>query len=303
MSIKLSNLTKIYGKQKAVDNISFEIPTGQIVGFLGPNGAGKSTTMKMLTGFISATSGTATINGLDIEKEALEVRRQVGYLPENNPQYTDMYVAEYLQFVASVYKLGAASNKKVEEMIALTGLTPERKKKIGQLSKGYRQRVGIAQAMIHDPKVLILDEPTSGLDPNQLVDIRNLIIQLGKEKTVILSTHIMQEVQAMCDRAIIINRGIIVADDSIEMLTHSDKKRQEIEVEFVERVTKNQLIQIDGIKEAHELKGNTWKLISDNKGDMRVKLFEFAKNNNYTLIKIQVNEQNMEDVFKDLTKK
>lgn len=303
MSIKLTNLTKIYGTQKAVDNISFEIPTGQIVGFLGPNGAGKSTTMKMLTGFISATSGTATINGLDIEKDALEVRKQVGYLPENNPQYTDMYVAEYLQFVASVYKLGAASNKKVEEMIALTGLTPERKKKIGQLSKGYRQRVGIAQAMIHDPKVLILDEPTSGLDPNQLVDIRNLIIQLGKEKTVILSTHIMQEVQAMCDRAIIINKGVIVADDSIEMLTNSDKKRQEIEVEFVERLTKNQLLQIDGIKEAHEQKGNTWRLVTDKKEDMRVKLFEFAKNNNFTLIKIQVNEQNMEDVFKDLTKK
>ena len=298
MSIKLSNLTKIYGTQKAVDNISFEIPTGQIVGFLGPNGAGKSTTMKMLTGFISATSGTATINGLDIEKDALEVRKLIGYLPENNPQYTDMYVAEYLQFVASVYKLGTNAYKKVEEMIALTGLTPERKKKIGQLSKGYRQRVGIAQAMIHDPKVLILDEPTSGLDPNQLVDIRNLIIQLGKQKTVILSTHIMQEVQAMCDRAIIINKGVIVADNSIDALTSSDRKRQELEVEFVERVSKNELMSIDGVIEAHEQKGNAWRLMTDKKGDMRVTLFEFAKNKNYTLIKIQVQEQNMEDVFK-----
>jgi ABC-2 type transport system ATP-binding protein len=303
MSIKLSNLTKIYGTQKAVDNISFEIPTGQIVGFLGPNGAGKSTTMKMLTGFISATSGTATINGLDIEKDALEVRKLIGYLPENNPQYTDMYVAEYLQFVASVYKLGTNANKKVEEMIALTGLTPERKKKIGQLSKGYRQRVGIAQAMIHDPKVLILDEPTSGLDPNQLVDIRNLIIQLGKQKTVILSTHIMQEVQAMCDRAIIINKGVIVADNSIDALTSSDRKRQELEVEFVERVSKNELMSIDGVIEAHEQKGNAWRLVTDKKGDMRVTLFEFAKNKNYTLIKIQVQEQNMEDVFKELTQK
>ena len=303
MSIKLSNLTKIYGTQKAVDNISFEIPTGQIVGFLGPNGAGKSTTMKMLTGFISATSGTATINGLDIEKDALEVRKLIGYLPENNPQYTDMYVAEYLQFVASVYKLGTKAYKKVEEMIALTGLTPERKKKIGQLSKGYRQRVGIAQAMIHDPKVLILDEPTSGLDPNQLVDIRNLIIQLGKQKTVILSTHIMQEVQAMCDRAIIINKGVIVADNSIDALTSSDRKRQELEVEFVERVSKNELMSIDGVIEAHEQKGNAWRLMTDKKGDMRVTLFEFAKNKNYTLIKIQVQEQNMEDVFKELTQK
>jgi ABC-2 type transport system ATP-binding protein len=303
MSIKLSNLTKIYGTQKAVDNISFEIPTGQIVGFLGPNGAGKSTTMKMLTGFISATSGTATINGLDIEKDALEVRKLIGYLPENNPQYTDMYVAEYLQFVASVYKLGTNAYKKVEEMIALTGLTPERKKKIGQLSKGYRQRVGIAQAMIHDPKVLILDEPTSGLDPNQLVDIRNLIIQLGKQKTVILSTHIMQEVQAMCDRAIIINKGVIVADNSIDALTSSDRKRQELEVEFVERVSKNELMSIDGVIEAHEQKGNAWRLVTDKKGDMRVTLFEFAKNKNYTLIKIQVQEQNMEDVFKELTQK
>ena len=303
MSITLKNLSKTYGTQKAVDSISFDIPTGQIVGFLGPNGAGKSTTMKMLTGFISPTSGSATINGLDIERDALEVRKLVGYLPENNPQYTDMYVAEYLHFVASVYQLGKNANSKVEEMISITGLTPERKKKIGQLSKGYRQRVGIAQAMIHDPKVLILDEPTSGLDPNQLVDIRNLIIQLGKEKTVILSTHIMQEVQAMCDRAIIINQGVIVADDRIELLTSNDKKRQEIEVEFIEVVDKNLLLAIDGIKEAHPLKGNGWKLISDKKTDMRVALFEFAKNNQFTLIKIQVNEHNMEEVFKDLTKK
>ncbi len=303
MSITLKNLSKTYGTQKAVDSISFDIPTGQIVGFLGPNGAGKSTTMKMLTGFISPTSGSATINGLDIEKDALEVRKLVGYLPENNPQYTDMYVAEYLHFVASVYQLGKNAHSKVEEMISITGLTPERKKKIGQLSKGYRQRVGIAQAMIHDPKVLILDEPTSGLDPNQLVDIRNLIIQLGKEKTVILSTHIMQEVQAMCDRAIIINQGVIVADDRIELLTSNDKKRQEIEVEFIEVVDKNLLLAIDGIKEAHPLKGNGWKLISDKKTDMRVALFEFAKNNQFTLIKIQVNEHNMEEVFKDLTKK
>lgn len=303
MSVILSKLSKVYGTQRAVDDISFEIPSGQIVGFLGPNGAGKSTTMKMLTGFITPTSGSATINGLDIENDSIEVRRLIGYLPENNPQYTDMYVSEYLEFVASVYKIGSNTKKRVEEMIAITGLTPERTKKIGQLSKGYKQRVGIAQAMIHDPKVLILDEPTSGLDPNQLSDIRNLIIQLGKEKTVILSTHIMQEVQAMCDRAIIINKGKIVADDKIDMLTTASQKRKEIELEFVERVQKEQLTKIDGVFEAHEMKGNTWKLITDTQKDMRVVLFDFAKNNNYTLVKIQVNEHNMEDVFKTLTQK
>jgi ABC-2 type transport system ATP-binding protein len=302
MSIKVEQLTKIYGTQKAVDGISFEIPSGQIVGFLGPNGAGKSTTMKILTGYLNATSGKAFVNGLGVEEHGIAVRKQIGYLPENNPQYLDMYVMEYLNFVANVYHLPNIA-KRVDEMIDITGLAPERNKKIGQLSKGYRQRIGLAQAMIHNPNVLILDEPTSGLDPNQLVDIRRLIVEIGKEKTVILSTHIMQEVQAMCDRAIIINQGKIVADDTIGILTSKDKKRLVIEVEFVESVTKEKLLSVQGVNEASQTKGNHWKLITDKNEDMRVRLFEFAKNNNYTLIKMQQQEQSMEDVFKQLTGK
>lgn len=302
MSIKVELLTKKYGTQTAVDAISFDIPSGQIVGFLGPNGAGKSTTMKILTGYLNATSGNAYINGLEVEANGIEVRKQIGYLPENNPQYADMYVTEYLDFVARIYEL-KNSRARVNEMIDMTGLTPERTKKIGQLSKGYRQRVGLAQAMIHNPNVLILDEPTSGLDPNQLVDIRRLIKEIGKEKTVILSTHIMQEVQAMCDRAIIIKTGKIVADDTITMLTSTDQKRLVIELEFVEQVAKEKLLKIDGVLEVHDIQSNQWKIVAKKDENMRVKLFDFAKNNNYTLIKIQQQEQNMEDVFKQLTGK
>lgn len=302
MSIKVENLTKLYGEQKAIDGISFDIPSGQIVGFLGPNGAGKSTTMKILTGYLNATSGLASVNGLEVEANGIAVRKQIGYLPENNPQYLDMYVIEYLNFVASVYHLKNIS-KRVATMIEMTGLAPERKKKIGQLSKGYRQRIGLAQAMIHDPNVLILDEPTSGLDPNQLVDIRKLIVEIGKEKTVILSTHIMQEVQAMCDRAIIINQGKIVADDTIGILTSKDKKRLVIEIEFVESVSKEKLLSVEGVMEATQTKGNNWKLVTNKNEDMRIRLFDFAKNNNFTLIKIQQQEQSMEDVFKHLTSK
>lgn len=302
MSIKVELLTKKYGTQTAVDAISFDIPSGQIVGFLGPNGAGKSTTMKILTGCLNATSGNAYINGLEVEANGIEVRKQIGYLPENNPQYADMYVTEYLDFVARIYEL-KNSRARVNEMIDMTGLTPERTKKIGQLSKGYRQRVGLAQAMIHNPNVLILDEPTSGLDPNQLVDIRRLIKEIGKEKTVILSTHIMQEVQAMCDRAIIIKTGKIVADDTITMLTSTDQKRLVIELEFVQQVAKEKLLKIDGVLEVHDIQSNQWKIVAKKDENMRVKLFDFAKNNNYTLIKIQQQEQNMEDVFKQLTGK
>jgi len=302
MSIKVESLTKKYGNQTAVDAISFNIPSGQIVGFLGPNGAGKSTTMKILTGYLNATSGNAYINGLEVEANGIEVRKQIGYLPENNPQYADMYVSEYLDFIARIYELKNIRGR-VNEMIDMTGLTPERTKKIGQLSKGYRQRVGLAQAMIHNPNVLILDEPTSGLDPNQLVDIRKLIKEIGKEKTVILSTHIMQEVQAMCDRAIIIKAGKIVADDTIRILTSTDQKRLVIELEFVEQVNKEKLLQIDGVLEVHDIKANQWKIVAQKDENMRVRLFDFAKNNNYTLIKIQQQEQNMEDVFKQLTGK
>ncbi|MCC6837460.1 MAG: ATP-binding cassette domain-containing protein, partial [Bacteroidia bacterium] len=212
MSIKVENITKQYGEQKALNNVSFEVNTGEIVGFLGPNGAGKSTMMKILTCFIPQTSGKASVCGFDVAEESLEVRKQVGYLPEHNPLYLDMYVKEYLEFIAGLHHIKNVKER-IAEMIEITGLQVEQKKKIGALSKGYRQRVGLAQALIHDPKVLILDEPTTGLDPNQLAEIRNLIIEVGKQKTVMLSTHIMQEVEAMCDRVIIINRGEIVAND------------------------------------------------------------------------------------------
>lgn len=301
MSIRVDHLTKLYGVQKALDHVSFEIASGEIVGFLGPNGAGKSTTMKILTGYLSATEGKAYINGLDVEEHPMEVRRQVGYLPENNPLYYDLYVTEYLEYVGRMYGMGFKAVKRTQDMIELTGLSPEKRKKIGQLSKGYKQRVGLAQALIHDPKVLILDEPTSGLDPNQLVDIRKLILNIGKEKTVILSTHIMQEVQAMCDRAIIIKKGVIVADDKISNLTSADGRKLILEIEFMEAVDMKALEQIPGISEVISLKGNSWKLISKGAEDLRPRLFEFAKQNNFTLLKMQQQEINMEDVFKELT--
>jgi len=239
VSIQVQNLSKVYGKQTAVNSINFNIPTGEIVGFLGPNGAGKSTTMKMLTGFIPPSSGGGSICGIDIVEESLEVRKIVGYLPENNPLYLDMYVKEYLAFIGGLSGVKDI-NKAVEHVLNITRLIPERRKKIGQLSKGYRQRVGLAQALIHNPKVLILDEPTSGLDPIQVVEMRNVITDLGKDKTVLLSTHIMQEVEAMCDRVIIINHGNIVADDRLENL--KQKNDSGLENIFRELVTINKTI-------------------------------------------------------------
>lgn len=229
MSITVQQLSKVYGQQRAVDSITFEIEKGEIVGFLGPNGAGKSTTMKILTGYLAATEGTAQINGLEVSQNAIEVKKQVGYLPEHNPLYLEMYVEEFLEFVGQLYGLkGKTLQERVGELIELVGLTPERKKKIAQLSKGYRQRVGIAQALIHNPNVLILDEPTTGLDPNQLTEIRNLIKTVAKEKTIILSTHIMQEVEALCSRVIIINKGKIVIDATLESLQKEGKKIEDI---------------------------------------------------------------------------
>src|SRR6056297_3343720 len=248
MSIQVKDLTKIYGAQKAIDQISFEIETGEIVGFVGPNGAGKSTTMKILTGFIPPTSGNAKINSLDLIENSLEIRKHIGYLPENNPLYPDMYVKEYLEFVSGIYKLGKNTDARIKEIIEQTGLSIERKKKIGALSKGYRQRVGLAQALIHDPEILILDEPTSGLDPNQIIEIRNLISVVGKEKTVMLSTHIMQEVEAICDRIIIINKGKIVADDSIDSIT--SRKAEEfitVLVEFDQKPRQEDLERINHV--------------------------------------------------------
>ena len=244
MSVIVDQLTKVYGTQKALDAISFEVKPGDIMGFLGPNGAGKSTTMKILSGYLPQTFGKASVCGFDVQEHAIEVKRHIGYLPELNPLYTDMYVKEYLLFIAELQNLGKKSNTAVESMIERTGLTPERRKKIGQLSKGYKQRVGLAQAMLHNPAVLILDEPTSGLDPNQVGEMRDLIREIGKDKTVILSTHIMQEVEAMCNRVVIIDKGKIVADDKIEKLQQKLTGDTTITVEFKNEVKENELKKI-----------------------------------------------------------
>jgi len=301
MSIKVQNISKLYGKQKALNDISFEVKSAEIVGFLGPNGAGKSTTMKILTCFIPQTSGTASVCGFDVSEESLEVRRNVGYLAESNPLYYDMYVKEYLGFVAELHGL-KNTDARVKEIIGITGLEREHKKKIGALSKGYKQRVGLAQALIHDPKVLILDEPTSGLDPIQLVEIRNVIIAIGKQKTVMLSTHIMQEVEAMCDRVIIINKGEIVADKPTQEMKETRGSRQLITVEFDKTTSKNLLKSIKGINEAINVKGNTWQLTTSSTTDIRGDIFQFAVQNQLAVLTLQKEEQNLEDVFRELTK-
>ena len=248
MSISVKGVTKFYGDQKALDNISFEVKTGEIVGFIGPNGAGKSTMMKIITGFIPASSGMVSVNGLAVDADNLEVKKQIGYLPENNPLYPDMYVREYLGFVASIYKTGISGKKLTDNIVQLTGLVPEQNKRIGSLSKGFRQRVGLAQALIHNPAVLILDEATTGLDPNQIVEIRNLIKETGKEKTVMLSTHIMQEVEAICDRVIIIDKGIIVADEEKSNIYSKIKRRKQvIQVEFDKDTADSLLAEIENV--------------------------------------------------------
>jgi ABC-2 type transport system ATP-binding protein len=301
MSIKVTNLSKVFGAQTAVNNISFEIGGGSIVGFLGPNGAGKSTTMKMLSTYISPTSGTATVCGFDVTEQAMEVRKQVGYLPESNPLYFDMYVREYLEFAAGVHRLGNKKSR-VDEMISMTGLQKEVKKKIGTLSKGYKQRVGLAQAMIHDPKVLILDEPTSGLDPNQIVDIRDLIIALGKEKTVLLSTHIMQEVQAMCSRVIIINNGNVVADDAIGNIQAGKQQEAGLVVEFDKAVRKENLEQLKQAKAVLNLENNRWLLQSAQPELLRKELMAWSLKEDIALLSLQNSNQSLEDAFRDLTK-
>lgn len=302
MSIVVKDLTKIYGEQKAIHQISFQIPKGQIVGFLGPNGAGKSTTMKILTGFIPQSSGSAFICDIDVKENPIEVKKRVGYLPESNPLYKEMYVKEYLHFAAKVHQISNPMQR-VREMIAMTGLEIEQNKKIAQLSKGYKQRVGIAQAMIHNPEVLILDEPTSGLDPNQLVEIRNLIKSIGNEKTVLLSTHIMQEVEAMCERVIIINQGEIVADDNTNALKSNIQKTIVVAVEFKEEVNKNLLNNLLGVAKV-EQNGKIFKIYSkDNKIDLRQQVFQFSVDNGYTILSLQQEEKDLESIFKTLTKK
>ena len=301
MSIEVINITKEYGEQKALDNVSFSINQGEIVGLLGPNGAGKSTLMKIITCFIPPTKGDARVCGFDIFEQSMEVRKQIGYLPEHNPLYLDMYVREYLSFIAGIYKLGKGKKERVEEMVEMTGLTKEYKKKIGQLSKGYRQRVGLAQALIHDPKVLILDEPTSGLDPNQLDEVRHLIRSMGAEKTVILSTHIMQEVEAICSRSIIINNGHIVADEKTENLAKVVLPVSLYIVEFEKEVEVAALKQIEGVKNVRKLNGFTYQLEAEGKADIRKAVFSWATNSDLTILTIRKEDEKLENIFHLLT--
>lgn len=302
MSIKVEQLSKVFGEQTAVNHISFEIGSGTIVGFLGPNGAGKSTTMKMLSTYISPTSGKALVCGFDVTEQSMEVRKQVGYLPESNPLYYDMYVREYLEFAAGVHQLGSRKKSRIDEMIAMTGLQKEVKKKIGALSKGYKQRVGLAQAMIHDPKVLILDEPTSGLDPNQIMDIRDLIISLGREKTVLLSTHIMQEVEAMCSRVIIINNGNIVADDAIGNIQSAEKMSAGLWVEFDSPVNEAELRSLKHLKALKNTDQNRWLLETTEPEALRKALMAWSLQHDKGIVSMQNSSQTLEDAFRDLTK-
>ncbi|MFN4914439.1 MAG: gliding motility-associated ABC transporter ATP-binding subunit GldA [Sphingomonadales bacterium] len=299
MSIQVNQLTKIYGTQTAVDGISFEIAPGEIVGFLGPNGAGKSTTMKMLTCYIPPTSGEANVCGMDVSDQSIQVRKHVGYLPEHNPLYLDMYVKEYLAFAAGMGRVKNI-NSRVEEVIALTHLGKEKHKKIGQLSKGYRQRVGLAQAIIHDPDVLILDEPTSGLDPNQVMEIRDLIKNLGSNKTIMLSTHIMQEVEAICSRVIIIDKGKIVADDKLENLRSLKSEKWLVRVQFASAVNERDIQSIKGLLQATHLGNNAWRLSGDN-AQFRQAVSQFALSSNLEVLELVSEKDSLESIFRQLT--
>ena len=301
MSIRVKDLVKTYGTQRALDGISFEIPKGQIVGFLGPNGAGKSTTMKILTCYLPQSSGIAEVCGIDVSVDPISVRRKIGYLPELNPLYGDMFIKEYLHFSASLHGLKKGVSARVEEMIALTGLTPERRKRIGQLSKGYKQRVGLAQALLHDPEVLVLDEPTSGLDPNQVLEIRKLITAVGQDRTVILSTHVMQEVEAMCNRVIIINKGRIVADDDTQTLRNSQQTRQVVEIELNETVQESDWKGISNV-EVRSLGTQKWQLSSTEQDDLRVRVAAYAAEKGWLVLSMTKQEQRLEDIFHQLTK-
>lgn len=297
MSIEVSGLTKFYGDQKALDNVSFKVGSGEIVGFLGPNGAGKSTLMKILTTYLQADEGKALVNGMDVSADLIKVKKSLGYLPEHNPLYLDLYVKEYLLFNADIYKV---NEKRVDEVIEQTGLTPEVNKKIGQLSKGYRQRVGLATALLHQPEVLILDEPTTGLDPNQLVDIRGLIKNIGKDKTVFLSTHIMQEVEAICDRVIIINKGKIVEDYYL----NDDKnvvETQVLHVEFDKLIDESKLYISEVVDLVKNLDGNLWELHSKSQDDIRPIIFDFASANDLKILSMQRQNKNLETIFREKT--
>jgi len=302
MSIITRNITKLYGTQVVLDNVNINIGKGEVVGLLGPNGAGKSTLMKILTGYIPPTSGTASIYGHDVLMDTEEVKKIVGYLPEHNPLYLDMYIKEYLEFIAGIHKLGKATRSRIHEMIEITGLGPEQNKKIGTLSKGYRQRVGLAQALIHNPEVLILDEPTSGLDPNQLLEIRELIKGIGKQKTVILSTHIMQEVEAVCSRAIIINTGKIVADGPTSELSVT-QLHDIVTVEFATQTSEKMLQTISGVARVIKINDLSWKLQAKPGEDIRPRINKFAVDHNLTLLSLHREEHNLEQVFHELTEK
>lgn len=297
MSIEVQNISKSYGTQKALDTIDFKINKGEIVGFLGPNGAGKSTLMKILTTYIEADSGTAIVNGFNVNTHPKEVQKSIGYLPEHNPLYLDLYVREYLAFNADVYKV---DKKRIDEVIQLTGLSPEAHKKIGQLSKGYRQRVGLATALLHDPEVLILDEPTTGLDPNQLTEIRDLIKNIGKDKTVFLSTHIMQEVEAICDRVIIIKSGVIVADNKLQQM-FSNENDQVIEIEFDLKIEEEFIKRLPNLKSFHNIHDMQWELIFNADTDMRPALFDFAKELDVKILSMQLKNKNLETIFREKT--
>lgn len=300
MTIEVENLTKIFGAQRAVDSISFSLQKGEILGFLGPNGAGKSTTMKMITSYLHPDEGTIKILGQDCVENSLETRKHIGYLPEHNPLYLEMYVREYLQFVAEIHKIDHKKTR-INELIDIVGLQKEQHKKIGELSKGYRQRVGLAQALIHNPEILILDEPTSGLDMNQLKDIRKLIRNLGKEKTVILSTHIMQEVQALCDRVIIINNGRIVADDPIELLTGNISGDAQLELEILNKTNLTpDFKSIQGVNQVH-FKNGVYTISHDATVDIRPDVFYLCSKNNTPILSMHSIEANVEDVFQQLT--
>jgi ABC-2 type transport system ATP-binding protein len=298
MSIEVQNISKNYGAQKALDNVSFSVKKGEIVGFLGPNGAGKSTLMKILTTYIASDEGTASVNGNDVVRSQKAVQKSVGYLPEHNPLYLDLYVKEYLAFNADVYKV---AKSRIQEVIELTGLTPESHKKIGQLSKGYRQRVGLATALLHDPDVLILDEPTTGLDPNQLVEIRQLIKNVGRDKTVFLSTHIMQEVEAICDRVIIIDKGVIVTDKKLNQIMTG--KEQVLEVEFDFKIEEQLIAKLPNLTTYKNIHDMIWELTFVADKDMRPAVFDFAQDNGLKTLQLNQKNKNLEAVFRDVTGK
>ena len=301
MSIEVKELTKVYGEQKAIDAISFQINKGEIVGFLGPNGAGKSTTMKIITGYLEQENGDAFVCGMNVKKNPISTKKKIGYLPEANPLYLDMYVKEYLGFVADVHSVNGQRASTINKVIDLVGLTPESKKKIGQLSKGYKQRVGLAAALIHEPEVLILDEPTSGLDPNQIIEIREVIKNLGKEKTVLFSSHILQEVEAICDRVIIINKGKLVADDTLNHLQNANEKNHIILVEFKEKLDEALLKNLNEVISVKQMESGAWKLETGNPELVRKQLMQVVLQHNLNIVSLQSGEHSLEEVFRNLT--